>query len=364
MDVGRKAVSKSKNVSASSLKSGLKFAGGALLVVLLIFGYMAWEYYGRIYKSNVDLDQGSVEFYIHSNWDYESVKAALVEQKIIVDEAAFDWVAQQKQYPDLIKPGRYIILDGMSNNKLVNLLRSGEQKPIRVIVRSVRNKTQLASQVGALIEADSAEIMAKLNDPKYCEKLGFNTTTIFTLFMPNTYEFYWNTSADEFIDRMAKEYKRFWTDERKAKAREVGLSQSEVSILASIVQSEQAAHPDERDEVAGLYLNRLKKGMRLESDPTLIHALGDYSIKRVLNVHKQVNSPYNTYMNAGLPPGPILLPELASLDAVLNPAHHNYIFMCAKEDFSGYHNFAVSYNQHINNAKRYQRELNNRKIYR
>lgn len=364
MDVGRKKVSKPKNIPITSLKSGLKFVGGALLVVLLIFGFMAYEYYGRIYKANVDLDTGSVEFYIHSTWDYNRVKKALVEENIIIDEAAFDWVAQQKQYPDLVKPGRYIILDGMSNNKLVNLLRSGEQKPIRVVIKSVRKKTQLASQVGALIEADSVEIINKLNDPSYCARLGFNTTTIFTLFIPNTYEFYWNTSADEFIDRMAKEYRRFWTDDRKAKARDLGLSQSEVSILASIVQSEQAAHADERDEVAGLYLNRLKKGMRLESDPTLIHALGDYSIKRVLNVHKQVNSPYNTYKYAGLPPGPILLPEMASLDAVLNPAKHNFIFMCAKEDFSGYHNFAVSYNQHINNANRYQRELNRRRIYR
>jgi UPF0755 protein len=184
------------------------------------------------------------------------------------------------------------------------------------------------------------------------------------MFIPNTYEFYWNTSAEEFVERMAREYKRFWTEERKQKAGVIGLSQSEISTLASIVQSEQAAHVDERSVVAGLYLNRIRMGMRLESDPTLIHAIGDYTIKRVLNVHKQVDSPYNTYKNAGLPPGPILLPETTSIDAVLNADQHNYIFMCAKDDFSGYHNFAVTYRDHVNNAKRYQKALNARKIYR
>lgn len=346
------------------MKSSLKFVGGVVVVAAMLFGYLAWEYYGRIYSSNVDLDKSSVEFYVKSDWNYDSVRLALVSKKIIVDAEGFDWVADQKKYPDLVKPGRFVIFDGMSNNKLINLLRSGDQKPVKVVVRSVRTKEQLASQVANYIEADSTTIAELLSNPNFCMKYGFSESTIITLFLPNTYEFYWNTSAEEFIERMAREYKRFWTDERKAKAKQAGLSQSEVSVLASIVQSEQGAHPDERDEVAGLYLNRLRKGMKLDSDPTLIFALGDFTIKRVLNVHKQIDSPYNTYKNAGLPPGPILLPELSSLDAVLNPAKHNYLFMCAKEDFSGYHNFSVSYREHINNARRYQRELNKRKIYR
>lgn len=346
------------------MKSSLKFVGGVALVAVMFFGYLAWEYYGRIYSSNVDLDNSSVEFYVKSNWNYDSVRVALVSQEIIVDPNGFDWVAEQKNYPDLIKAGRFVIFDGMSNNKLINLLRSGEQKPVKVVVRSVRTKEQLASQVSKYIEADSASLAILLSNSNFCAKYGFSEETIITLFLPNTYEFYWNTSAEEFIERMAREYKRFWTDERKSKAKETGLSQSEVSILASIVQSEQGAHADERDEVAGLYLNRLKKGMKLDSDPTLIFALGDFTIKRVLNVHKQIDSPYNTYKNGGLPPGPILLPELSSLDAVLNASDHNYLFMCAKEDFSGYHNFSVSYREHINNARRYQRELNKRKIYR
>jgi UPF0755 protein len=183
-----------------------------------------------------------------------------------------------------------------------------------------------------------------------------------SIFIPNTYQFYWNTSAEQFMERMAKEYKAFWTDERKAKAKKIGLSQTEVAVLASIVQAEQSRHHDEKPVIAGLYINRLKKGMRLESDPTLVYAHGDFSIKRVLNVHKEIDSPYNTYRNSGLPPGPINLPEISSLDAVLNYKSHEYIFMCAKEDFSGYHNFSKTYQQHCIYANKYREALNKRKI--
>lgn len=335
-----------------------------VLLVFLVGGYLAWNVYQRIYAPNVSLDDSNVEFFIHSDWSYEEVRTALEENGWLDDVSSFDWVAERKTYPELVKPGRYILFDGMNNNQLVDLLRSGEQEPIQLVLRSVRTKTELAGLVDNYIEADSAEIMAFLDNDARCSQYGFNRQTIFSMFLPNTYEFYWNTSSDEFVERMAREYKRYWTDERKAKASALGLSQSQVATLASIVQAEQSAHPDERPVVAGLYLNRLRKGMRLESDPTLIHALGDFTIKRVLNVHKEVESPYNTYKYAGLPPGPILLPELSSLDAVLNAESHSYLFMCAKEDFSGYHNFASNYREHVNNANRYRRELNKRNIYR
>ncbi len=341
-----------------------KFLLAVVLFGALIGAYMAWDYYQRIFAVNVELPTSSVDFFIASDADYSDVLGDLITQGIIKDSASFDWVAKRKKYPDLAKGGRYVILDGMNNNQLVNLLRSGQQKPVQLILRSVRTKAELAANVSGFIEADSASIIALLNDEAFCAQYGFGTSTIFTMFLPNTYEFYWNTTAEEFMVRMAREYKRFWTEERIAKAKKMNLTQSEVSTLASIVQSEQAAKKDERPVVAGLYLNRLRRGMRLESDPTLIHALGDFSIKRVLNVHKQIDSPYNTYKNAGLPPGPILLPEIESIDAVLNASSHNYLFMCAKEDFSGYHNFSSSYREHVNNAKRYQHELNRRKIYK
>lgn len=341
-----------------------RFILGLVLFLLLIGAYLGWQYYQRIFSVNVQLKASSVDFYIGSDWTYGDVKTALMEQGVIEDSVSFDWVAEKKSYPSLVKSGKYVIPDGLNNNQLVNLLRSGEQEPVRLVLRSVRTKAELAQNVAAYIEADSASIHGLLNSQDFCSKYGFEPLTIMTMFLPNTYEFYWATDAEEFMIRMAREYKRFWTDERKAKAAALNLSQSQVSILASIVQAEQAAHPDERPIVAGLYLNRLRRGMRLESDPTLIHAIGDFTIKRVLNVHKEIQSPYNTYKNSGLPPGPILLPELSSIDAVLNPASHNYLFMCAREDFSGYHNFASSYRDHINNARRYQRELNRRKIYK
>ena len=341
-----------------------KFILTIIILGALIGAYMALDYYQRIFSPNVELKDSSIEFFVRSGDDYTAVYKALISQNIIQDSSSFDWVAQRKKYPELVKAGRYLILDGMNNNQLVNLLRSGEQNSIRLILRSVRTKTELAANVAKYIEADSLSVISLLDDNAFCAQYGFNTTTIFSLFLPNTYEFYWNTTAEEFIVRMAREYKRFWNEDRVVKARSLNLSQSEVSTLASIVQSEQAAKKDERAVVAGLYLNRLRKGMRLESDPTLIHAIGDFTIKRVLNIHKEINSPYNTYRNAGLPPGPILLPEIESIDAVLNVSKHNYLFMCAKEDFSGYHNFSESYREHVNNAKRYQRELNKRKIYK
>jgi UPF0755 protein len=184
------------------------------------------------------------------------------------------------------------------------------------------------------------------------------------LFIPNTYEFYWNTSAEEFTNRMINEYANFWTVNRKKKADKIKLNYYEVSVLASIVEKEQNIKKDERPEIAGLYLNRIKKRMKLESDPTLIFALKDFSINRVLNKDKKVDSPFNTYIYKGLPPGPICIPSINAIDAVLNPSSHDFVFMCAKEDFSGYHNFAKTYRKHLRNARKYQKALNKRKIMR
>jgi UPF0755 protein len=202
-----------------------------------------------------------------------------------------------------------------------------------------------------------------LSSYDFASKYGFNEQTIMTMFIPNTYEFYWNTSADEFFERMADEYKKFWTDERKQKAKNIGLSQSEVSILASIVELE-TQKKDERPTVAGVYINRLKKKMLLQADPTVVFALGDFTINRVLKIHLETDSPYNTYKYSGLPPGPIYLPSISSIDAVLNFENHDYIYFCAKEDFSGYHNFAKTLAQHNENARKFQQALNKRKIWK
>ena len=205
------------------------------------------------------------------------------------------------------------------------------------------------------------ELLSYLGDEDYCRSLGFDAVTIKTMFIPNTYEVYWNTPADKLVERMKREYDSFWNDERLKKAENIRLSPIEVSILASIVEEETAV-PEEYPVVAGLYINRLYKNMPLQADPTVKYAVGDFTLRRILNIHLEVESPYNTYLNGGLPPGPIRIPSVRGIDAVLNYTKHNYIYMCANDDFSGRHNFAVTLSEHNRNAQKYRAELNRRGI--
>jgi len=245
----------------------------------------------------------------------------------------------------------------------VLLLRSGKQTPVKVVVNNIRLKEELAGKVGSLLEVDSAGMMRLMNNSKFTLNYGFVPEAFPTLFLPNTYEFYWNTSGEEFVDKMAKEYKKFWTDERKTKAKKLGLEQSEVSILASIVEKE-SNFRSEHSTVAGVYLNRLRIGMPLQADPTLVFANRDFAAKRVLNKHKEIDSPYNTYRNKGLPPGPICIPDPRTIDAVLDAEKHTYIYFCAKADGSGRHAFASTYNEHLGNAREFQRMLNRQGVMR
>lgn len=334
---------------------------GLFLLMFCAALFIAFNYVKKIYFEAVEISEGERYIYVPSSSSLKSVTSQLYNRGILKDTASFLWVADKKSFSKPIA-GRYLIKDKMSNNQLVNLLRSGMQKPIKLTLNSVRTLPEIASKASQELELDSLGFMKSWQSKEVAKKYGFSPLTFSTMLLPNTYEFYWNTDVDEFIKRMAKEYKRFWNNDRKAKAAALGLSQSEVSILASIVQAEQQEHAEERPKVAGLYINRLRIGMRLQSDPTLIYALGNFSIKRVLNTHKEIQSPYNTYKYAGLPPGPINIPEIQSIDAVLNPASHNYLYMCAKPDFSGYHNFSTNLNQHNRYADAYRRELNRRRI--
>ena len=341
----------------------LKIIIALVLIAIIGGGIWAYDKYRKIYQPNISLGASKTAyFYIPTGSTSGDVSQLLYQKGYVINRSSFEWLAEKKNYKNHIYPGKYLLKSGMSNNELIDLLRSGEQEPVKVIFNLVRSREQLASKVSKQIEADSLSMIRLLQDANYLKKYGMEPDNILTMFLPNTYEFYWNTSAKQFLKRMSKEYKKFWTQERKAKARQIGLTQTEVSILASIVQAEQSAHNDEKPAIAGLYINRIKKGMRLESDPTLVCALGDFSIKRVLNIHKQIDSPYNTYKYAGLPPGPVNLPEISSLDAVLNYQKHDYIFMCAKEDFSGYHYFSKNLAQHSIHARRYRAALNKLKI--
>jgi UPF0755 protein len=286
----------------------------------------------------------------------------LYEDQIISDAVSFGFVAKVLDYQELVKPGLYTIKPDMTNLELVRLLRSGDQTPVKITFNNVRTKEDLAEKITANLEIDSTQFLNMIQDSVYIRKFDFDEETIMSMFIPNTYEVWWNTSPEALFDRMYREYNDFWTDARKEKANQMGLSQKEVSTLASIVQAE-SQKSDERPRIAGVYLNRLRLNMPLQADPTLVFALGDFSLKRVLNIHKETESPYNTYKYAGLPPGPINLPDINSLDAVLNAEDHKYLYFCAKEDFSGYHAFATSLSQHNANARRYQAALNKARIF-
>ena len=265
------------------------------------------------------------------------------------------------KYQANIRTGRYAVSSGMSNLQLLNDLRRGHQVATRLTFNNIRFKEDLAERLDEQLMLDKDELLSLLNDSAYCDSLGFTTETITSLFIPNTYEVYWNIPADKLMQRMKREYIAFWTDVRLEKAKAIGLTPAEVATLASIVEEETAAS-DEYPIVAGLYLNRLHRGIPLQADPTVKFAVGDFTLQRILFEHLEVDSPYNTYKHAGLPPGPLRIPTIKGMDSVLNYMKHNYLYMCAKEDFSGRHNFAATLAEHNRNANRYRAELNRRKI--
>jgi UPF0755 protein len=339
-----------------------------LMLVFLIAGSvlgisLTFYFYQVFFSANtlVESDQPYL-LKIPSNSVYKNVVDQLYEERVINDAVSFGFVAKILGYQEAVKPGLYQIDPKMNNLQLVRMLRSGQQTPVRVTFNTIRTKEDLAEKISANLEVSKEQFLELLQDSVYIRKFGVEEETVMSLFIPNTYEFWWDTSAEELFERMHKEYQIFWTDARKQKAQDLGLSQQEVSTLASIVQAE-SQKSDERPKIAGVYLNRLRIGMPLQADPTLVFAAGDFSIKRLTAKQMAIDSPYNTYKYAGLPPGPINLPDINSLDAVLNFEKHSYLYFCAKEDFSGYHSFAVGYDEHLSNARRYQRALNAANIY-
>lgn len=333
-----------------------------LLVNIAIAAVFAFKYYKYIYDENVQIEGAdSALIYIPTGANYQTVKDSL--SNFIINEDALDWIAEKKNYINNVKPGCYTIQNGMTANVLVNMLRSGNQTPVNLTFNNLRTLNQLPAILANKFEADSIDFLAVLTDPHVIDTCGFNSYSFPVMFIPDTYEFFWNTSPEAFLARMKTEYETFWTDERLLKAENIGLSPVEVSSLASIVEQE-TKQSDEKAKVAGVYMNRINRGMLLQADPTLVFAHGDFTIRRVLNKHKEIDSPYNTYKYKGIPPGPICLPEKSSIDAVLNFEKHDYIFFCARPDYSGYHNFSKSLRQHEAYAREYRRFLNKEGIYR
>ena len=340
-----------------------------LKISILVIGFLAASFSYYVWQitttPNLQADKDkSFALLIPQNSTFESVWDTLKKNDVVNDELSFKFISKFMKYPGHIKPGRYIIKKNSGNYNTIVKLRSGDQDPINLTFNNVRLRKDLVHKIGTKFEFDSTAFQKVLFDSSLAKQYGFTDETFMCMFIPNTYDVFWNVEPKKIFDRMKFEYDKFWTADRKAKAKEIGLTPIEVSILASIVEEEQARKDDEKPKVAGLYINRLHKNMQLQADPTIKFALQDFAIKRVLNVHLAVKSPYNTYINTGLPPGPIRLANLASIDAVLNYAKHDYLYMCASPDLNGYHIFAKTYEEHLNNAKLYQQALNKMKIFK
>ena len=331
-------------------------------VLLVVVGLIGYSYYQTIFGEIVEKD-GAI--YIRKNDNVGDIKKNLIE--FIGDENKFFWLAEKKKFSKP-KAGKYVLTKGMSLNDVINLLRSGNQTPIKLSFNNQDTLEKFSGRIAEQIEADSIEILNAFKETLFLEENKLTDSSVLGILIPNTYEFYWNTSAEEFRNRMFKEYHRFWNKDRLAKASALKMTPSEVMTLASIVQKE-TAKTIERPVVAGLYLNRIKKGIPLQADPTIIYILKqkngqDFIVKRVLYKDLEIKSPYNTYLNRGIPPSLIAMPDISSIDAVLNYQKHNYLYMCVNVDKLGYHAFASTLKQHNRNAKKYQHWLNRQGINR
>jgi len=340
--------------------SNKKFKIFILVFSLLaaMFSYYAWQ----IFKTpNFQVDKKPFALLIPKGASYEMVLDTLEKHKLIRDELSFRFLAKVFNYPARVKPGRYLIYETTGNWELIRKLRNGSQDALKITISNIRLKEDLAGKLGRQLAYDSASIYHLLDSARIVEPLGFTKETIPCLFIPDTYEVFWTTSFDDFLAKMKKSHERFWTDKRKQEAKALGLSPIEVGILASIVYGE-SKESAEQSRIAGVYWNRLQVQMPLQADPTIVFAWKDFSIKRVTGRYTAINSPYNTYRLVGLPPGPISIPDPRVMDKVLHLEKHNYLYFCAKEDFSGFHNFAVTYPEHLQNAAKYQKALDEHQI--
>ena len=339
----------------------------AIFSVLLVLGLSIYGYmlYRKIFSANTKFSASEVYVYIPTDANYETAEKVVAPYIENMDN--FRMVAEKKSYITNVKPGKFLLKKGMNNNDIINSLRIS--LPVKLAFNNQERLEDFAGRIGSQIEADSTSLMKAFTDKTFLEENGFTEENVLSMFIPNSYEFFWNTSAEKFRDRMVKEYRGFWNDERKAKAEALNLTPLEVSALASIVHKE-TVKTDERPRVAGVYLNRLKSGIKLQADPTVIYAVkkeaNDFGrvIKRVLNKDLETISPYNTYQNFGLPPGPIAMPDVSAIDAVLSPEKHNYIYFCASVTNFGYHEFAVTPAQHEVNRQKYIEWVNKQGIKR
>lgn len=332
-------------------------AGSTALIFMLLVAYSLF------WRPNILVGKPGKQLNIPHGISFRDLQDRLQQEGYVSNITSFSLLARLVRYDRRVIPGAYQLKSNMSNWRLVRLLRAGAQQPVKVVIHHVRNKKELAEKLTKHLEVSADDFSRLLEDPAFVSQYGFNLENVLTMFIPNTYEVYWTISPRGLFARMYKEYQRFWNVTRTQQAKRLKLTPVEVAILASIVQRE-TNRAQEAPLIAGVYINRLRKNMALQSCPTLLHILGDPSARRVLHKYKALDSPYNTYRYRGLPPGPICLPAIAMIDAVLDFTTHNYFYFSAKEDFSGSHYFTRSFKEHQRNARRYQKALNRANVYR
>jgi len=332
------------------------------LILLLIIGAICVFGFYVLFGPNTGAFTQDEYLYVSTGATYEQVITTLEESHYLSDMNGFKLVAKAMKLPEHIHPGRYKIKKRMSNFNVVRMLRSGKQEPVRLVINKLRTRNDFTRLVGMNIEADSFELVRLMEDSAFLSEFDVTPGTAMAMILPDTYEFFWNTPADKALRKIGKNYLRFWNKQRKQKAAAQGVTPLQATVIASIVEEETNMTSD-KPKIASVYLNRVKKGMALQADPTVKFAIGDFAIKRVTGAMLQFNSPYNTYMYPGIPPGPICTPSVVSLNAVLDAPRTSYLYFCAKADFSGYSAFASTYDEQVNNANAYRRALDARGIH-
>lgn len=340
-----------------------KLIAAIMIVFAVMLSSFAFYFYQILYTPNILVDQDDRMFAIAEGTTFDELRKQLYNERIINDALSFSFLAKLKKYDSNVKPGMYLLEQDMSNTEAINMLRAGLQTPVKLTFSTARKIEELAGKLTSTIMMDSVDLAPILTSDSVAKAYGFNQETFISMFLPNTYEVYWTISEKELLDRLKKEYDKYWTEERKAKAQAIGLSPEDITTVASIVNAE-TNYIDEAPTIAGVYLNRLDRGYKLQADPTLKFAMNNFEIRRILNKDMGFESPYNTYKYEGLPPGPINMPSIAMIEAVLNYEDHSYLYFCAKDDFSGYHVFAKNLVEHNINARKFQRALNEQRIYR
>jgi UPF0755 protein len=322
-----------------------------ILIIGVVFAFCIWKVFGPAINN-----PANKFLYIKTGSSYQQVKDSLIKNDLLKESFWFDKIAKYADYPRKIKAGKYKITDGMSLYHLIKILRSGKQTPVNLVITKLRTKEDLAKKIAANFETDSITVINFLNDENALRQFDVDTNTVMTDVIPNTYTYQWNTPVKNIFIKLDKEERKFWNEERLEKARRLQLTPKQIYILASIVE-EETNKVEDKGKIASVYINRLRKGMKLAADPTVKFAMKDFGLKRIYHKYLEFASPYNTYMNAGLPPGPICTPSIKTIDAVLDSPDTDYLFFVARSDFSGYSDFASTYQQHKVFAKAYQQAL-------